>query len=680
MSDETHSTHQSAPPPTVLDSSQPVFSVGDVEELRGFVQSAPAAMMAVTDSFELVACSDRMKNLIGNGAADLDDECATFFDCIYDPNTYWESALTRCIEEQKAMRGEEALFRSCGGAERQVHWEMRPWTARRAGEQGAWLAFEEQTLQPSGADQQPYHIAAQHEALQSTIEEGVLLIDRSGVFQSCNVRAEHILGRPASEIIGSTIIDEKWRGIREDGTPLPNESFPFWEALHTGEPVNGEVMGIYPPEGPPRWLRVNVQPLMAEGKDHPYAALATFADITEQRLSEEALRTSKDLLSSVLRSSLDGIMVLTSVRDQNGRIVDFEWLLANPQAEELIDRSAEELVGEHLLDKLPGHETSGLFENYVDVVESGEPIEREVFYDWDGIQGWLRVAATKLNDGLAVTFRDITERKEAAQEMEKTNAELEERNRALREFAYIASHDLQEPLRKITAFADLMREDYEEAVDETGEYYLERMQDAAQRMSGLITDLLEYSRVTTQAKPFEEVDLNTIARNVRSDLEFRIRDVDGQVEIGDLPTIEADSTQIRQLLQNLISNGLKFHRSDVPPVVRVTADIEEREAPDDPDRTVPWCVLQVEDNGIGMKKKYLDRIFVPFKRLHGRSQFEGTGMGLAICHRIAERHEGTIEVDSEPDEGTTFTISIPAVRPDAAQDQEDGSTRDKMPL
>ena len=278
-----------------------------------------------------------------------------------------------------------------------------------------------------------------------------------------------------------------------------------------------------------------------------------------------------------------------------------------------------------------------------------------------------------------MTFRDITERREAAQAMEKTNAELEERNRALREFAYIASHDLQEPLRKITAFADLMREDYEEAVDETGEYYLERMQDAATRMSGLIADLLEYSRVTTRGEPFEDVNLNTIAQNVRSDLEFRIDDVSGRVEIDDLPTIEADSTQIRQLFQNLISNGLKFHRPDEPPVVRLSARIEERPVADEPDQTLPWCIIQVSDNGIGMKKKYLDRIFLPFKRLHGRSQFEGTGMGLAICQRIAERHGGAIEVESAPDEGTIFTIEIPAVRSEMLGDQDDAPIKDNIP-
>jgi signal transduction histidine kinase len=285
-----------------------------------------------------------------------------------------------------------------------------------------------------------------------------------------------------------------------------------------------------------------------------------------------------------------------------------------------------------------------------------------------------------VDDGVAVTFRDVTERKEAAQAMAAANAKLERRNRALRDFAYIASHDLQEPLRKIRSFSSLVLDDYADAVDDAGRHYLERMQDAAERMSQLINDLLVYSRITTRAQPFEPVDLEEVAQTVRSDLDLQIEDVDGTVEIGDLPTVEADPTQVRQVLQNLIGNGLKFHRPDEPPRVQVEATVEPvaRDLQQDgrlDANCTEMCRLTVSDNGIGFEESHADRIFTPFKRLHGRGEYEGTGMGLAICRRIVERHGGDITASSTPGEGTTFTVLLPVERNgETAADASDSAT------
>ena len=524
------------------------------------------------------------------------------------------------------------------------------------------LAVEDQTAELSAEER--------YQALLGTIGEGAVVMDAGGVFRACSRRGAQILGRPVRAVVGSRFNDPQWTGLRPDGTPLRNESFPFWRARYTGEPVRGEVMGLYPPDGPPRWLRVNAQPLFWDGDDEPHAVLATFTDVTDERLRDEALQASRELLSSVLASSLNGIMVFAAVRDPDqatdaqpdGPVVDFEWLLVNPQAERLMGVASDDLVGARLLKAMPENRAAGLFDAYVDVVRTGQPLDREVRYRHQHIDAWFQVVAVKIDDGLAVSFNDVTERKEAAEMMAAANAKLEQRNRALRDFAYIASHDLQEPLRKISAFSNLMREDYARVLDETGAYYLDRMQDAARRMSQLISDLLVYSRVTTQAQPFEQVDLQALAETVRTDLELQAEDVGGRVEIGALPSLEADPTQMRQLLQNLVGNGLKFHREDVPPVVRVTAA-----GPSDDPAVVgetafagEAVALAVEDNGIGFEAKYADRIFSPFKRLHGRGTYAGTGMGLAICRRIAERHGGTIRADSTPGEGTTFRIVLPA--------------------
>jgi PAS domain S-box-containing protein len=239
---------------------------------------------------------------------------------------------------------------------------------------------------------------------------------------------------------------------------------------------------------------------------------------------------------------------------------------------------------------------------------------------------------------------------ERTRELQTANQLLQASNRELEDFASVASHDLQEPLRKIQAFGDRLERTAGAALGDQGRDYLVRMLNAAGRMQRLITDLLEFARVTTKAQPFVPVDLIGVLADVLSDLESRIEHAGGRVETGPLPSIEADPTQMRQVLQNLVANALKFHKPDVPPRVRVYAE----PAGDD-----GMCRICVADNGIGFDEKYLDRIFNVFQRLHGRHEYEGTGIGLAVCRKIAERHGGSITARSEPDGGATFIVTLP---------------------
>ena len=245
-------------------------------------------------------------------------------------------------------------------------------------------------------------------------------------------------------------------------------------------------------------------------------------------------------------------------------------------------------------------------------------------------------------------------------ELKKFAAKLESSNRELQDFASVASHDLQEPLRKIQAFGDRLKTKHGEALGVGGRDYLERMQNAAGRMQTLINDLLTFSRVTTKAQPFVRVELAEVAAGVLSDLEARVERSGGRVEMGEMLTLDADPLQMRQLLQNLIGNALKFHQPEEPPLVRVWC---ERVAPGDADGAgaagSDLCRLFVKDNGIGFDEKYLDRIFTVFQRLHGRHAYEGTGVGLAVCRRIAERHGGSITATSEPGRGSTFAVTLP---------------------
>ena len=264
------------------------------------------------------------------------------------------------------------------------------------------------------------------------------------------------------------------------------------------------------------------------------------------------------------------------------------------------------------------------------------------------------------------------ERKRAEDELRASAARLEQSNRELQDFASVASHDLQEPLRTIQAFGDRLKTKCAAELTDEGRDYLGRMQNAAGRMQTLINDLLTFSRVTTKTRPFTPVDLGAVAHEVLADLEVRLAEVGGRVEIAGLPTIDADPLQVRQLLQNLIGNALKFRRAEEPPVVRVSAEIvpsgEARAA-----LTVPAaeaCRLSVADNGIGFDPKYLDRIFTVFQRLHGRDKYEGNGVGLAVCRRIAERHGGSITAESAPGGGATFIVTLPARHPEGASHDE----------
>ncbi len=268
-----------------------------------------------------------------------------------------------------------------------------------------------------------------------------------------------------------------------------------------------------------------------------------------------------------------------------------------------------------------------------------------------------------VRDRTADLMDEIEERRRAEQQVRAVAAELERSNGELEQFAYIASHDLQEPLRKIQAFGDRLRTKFRDELPDPGKEYVDRMYESSGRMRRLIDDLLNYSRVTTSARPFSRVDLDRLVPEVVADLEERIERTSGTVDVGKLPAIDADPTQMRQLFQNLIANAVKFHRPGVPPVVEVRGELVTALLPDDDRESVPACRITVRDNGIGFDVKYLSRIFQVFQRLHGRNEYEGTGVGLAICRKITERHGGTITAQSRIGEGATFVVILPVRQP-----------------
>ena len=253
---------------------------------------------------------------------------------------------------------------------------------------------------------------------------------------------------------------------------------------------------------------------------------------------------------------------------------------------------------------------------------------------------------------ILLAIEDITNRRYTDLRLEEQRAELQRSNDALDEFASVASHDLQEPLRKILTFGERLGAAAGPAIDGDARKHLDRMLDAATRMRTLINDLLMYSQVSTRAQQFVPTDLGRIAREVIRDLETAIADENGRVDVGELPMIDADPLQMRQLLQNLIGNALKYRRKDETPVVRLNGSrVSDRH----------WKIT-VEDNGIGFNDHYAEKIFKMFERLHGKTEYKGSGIGLAICRKIAERHGGTIAAAGGVGKGATFTITLPVTQ------------------
>jgi len=357
--------------------------------------------------------------------------------------------------------------------------------------------------------------------------------------------------------------------------------------------------------------------------------------------------SSQDFLH--LKSAIDEAAIV-AITDRSGKItyVNKKFCAISKYSEAELLGNTHRIINSH-------HHPKEFFITMWTTITQGKTWEGEVRNRAkDGSHYWVNTTIVPFMDGeekpiqyVAVRY-DITERKLAEEQLKIYSKKLEISNQELQDFASVAAHDLQEPLRKIQTFSDRVKIKAKDTISEEAFDYLERVQSSAKRMQVLINDLLTYSRVTTKAKPFSEVSLNTIVKQVISDLEVRIEQTAGIVNTSDLPSIEADSTQMHQLFQNLIGNALKFHKPNIHPVVTISAQKNE-------DR----CEITIADNGIGFDQKYSDRIFTIFQRLHGRHEYEGTGIGLAVCRKIIDRHGGTITAVSEPEHGAKFIISLP---------------------
>jgi two-component system sensor kinase FixL len=390
-------------------------------------------------------------------------------------------------------------------------------------------------------------------------------------------------------------------------------------------------------------------------EDQQYAVYIQSPAVLQSDLEDWQDKESR--LEAVIRAVVDGIVTI----NKRGVI-----LTANPAVGALFGYEEQEMIGQNVSMLMPEPQHSEHDQYLNNYQNSGKAqiigIGREVM----GLHKkghkfpiHLSVSEVKLSHQTiyAGILHDLSAIKAAEEKVRRYATELERSNRELQDFAYVSSHDLQEPLRKIRAFGDRLYAKEADKLSEKGEDYLKRMVNAAERMQRLISDLLQFSRVSTHAKPFEDVDLNEVIKGVLEDLEYAIEESNAEIIIGDLPIIEAEPVQMRQLFQNLIGNAIKFRKEGVKPVVEVEAKILERKSYAKGVSGEMLAKIMVKDNGIGFNEEYKDKIFQIFQRLEGR-KYEGSGIGLAICKRIATRHGGDIDAVSLPEQGATFIVTL----------------------
>lgn len=488
-------------------------------------------------------------------------------------------------------------------------------------------------------------------AIIDTAIDGIITIDAQGIVETMNPAAGKIFGYVPDEVVGQNVkilMPEPDHSQHDD---YLKNYFRTGEAKIIGK--GREVLGkkkngtVFP-------FLLSISEVRLKNK---IIFTGIVHDISGLKKAETALKESENKIHSIIHSAVDGIITI----DSRGVME-----MINPSAARLFGYDSQELLGKNVSMLMPEPD-SGRHDGYIQrYLLTGEKkiigIGREVTgLRKDGTQFplHLSISEVKLSDRTIFTgfVHDISKQKLDEEKLRRYAAELERSNRELQDFAYVSSHDLQEPLRKIQAFGDrVLNKEYQKLSDQ-GKDYINRMLHAASRMQNLINDLLSFSRVTSMAKPFSKINLDQILSEVLSDMEVAIEKSGAEIIRSPLPEIEGEPTQIRQLFQNLISNAIKFRKDNENPIINIYAKNLQRQAHLTATPGDEATAIYFEDNGIGFDEKYLDKIFNIFQRLEGQ-KFEGSGVGLATCRKIAIRHGGNITAQSQPGIGTRFIVTL----------------------
>ncbi|MGE5517714.1 MAG: ATP-binding protein [Bacteroidota bacterium] len=439
-----------------------------------------------------------------------------------------------------------------------------------------------------------------------------------------------------------------WNVLDADGQPLPLERYPSVICARTGQPQDNVTVGIRAAGRTVRWLNINARPLL-DSSGKPYAAILTVTDTTSQRQAEQALKSSEERYRTVIDSLMEGIVL-------QGR--DGATITCNPAADRILGSAKPVLLG-------PNAAESGWQAIHVDgselrveerpamvTLRTGERLDNVVMglRRSDGALTWIEINSAPLRApgeqapvAVVSSFLDITHRKEFEDELSRSNAELEQ-------FAYAVSHDLREPLRMVASYIQLLERRLGDAVTDEIKEFVGFAVDGAKRMDRMLVALLEYSRVGRRGLPMEWINTRRVFDEALLFLSPVIQQTGAQVEVsGDWPELYASPDEMERLFQNLLGNALKYHADSVTPVIQVSA---RRDG-------AVWR-FAFADNGIGIAADHIGRLFKVFQRLHANNRYEGSGVGLALCRRIVQRHEGRIWVESAgPGAGSTFIFTLP---------------------
>jgi PAS domain S-box-containing protein len=469
----------------------------------------------------------------------------------------------------------------------------------------------------------------------------LVAISRDGKITDVNEAMEMVTGCDRKDLIGTDF---------SDYFTAPDEARAVYQKAFRDGSARDCPLELRHRDGPIAYLHYNASVY----RDESGKVLGVFGaarDVTEQRRTAEALRRTEQRYTSMIDAVRDYAIIFL---DLDGCVLS--W---NSGAEQLEGYSKEEIIGKHF----------SRFYTVTDAAHGKPEVDLRVaasqgrFEDesWrirkDGSRYWGSVVLTALRDdngkvnGFVKITRDLTTRKQAEDQIKRYAEDLQRSNQELEHFAYVASHDLQEPLRTISSFSQLLARRYKGKLDSDADEFIGFIVDGATRMQTLISDLLAFSRVGTRGNPFLPVAGADVVRAAMENLEFSIAESGAVITCDPLPTVIADQRQLTQLFQNLFGNAIKFRQAQEVPRIHVSATCQDSN----------WH-FTVSDNGIGIDPQFFERIFIIFQRLHGREEYPGTGIGLAICKKIIERHHGRIWVESEPHKGSTFHFTIPDMR------------------
>ena len=462
----------------------------------------------------------------------------------------------------------------------------------------------------------------------------IIITDKEGCIEYVNPKFTEVSGYSLEEVVG------KNARLFKSGT-LPDLKYAgMWKSLKLGNEWRGEFHNRKK-NGEFFWVSASISPIHDE-KNEITHFIAVEEDITEQKRMEETLQASETRYRGIFEGVQDAIFVesLTGeILDVNARACE----MFGYSRQEMLVKTVDDLVPEGHLAIIPGDSAAAIIpDNPVETVNvrsSGETFPVEIT---------TRLQEIGQETVMLVVVRDITERKRVQKALEQSKLDLERSNTDLERFASIASHDLREPLRAVSGFANLLAKHYGDRLDAEAEEYIDYILDGTKRLQGLIDALLAYSQVGTRGNAFKPTNCEEIIKRVTSNLTVAIEESEAVLTHDPLPTVMGDRVQLEQLFQNLISNAIKFRGKDRPEVHIGLVN-----------KNVEW-EFSIQDNGIGIDPQFTDRIFVIFQRLHTQDEYPGAGLGLAICKRIVERHGGHIWVESEFGKGSTFYFTIPA--------------------